>query len=74
MSLDTHRTAGPVAAQEMSEGLGKFQTALEAFGAAADAYQGYQWWKDWGTGMQAIRQFGETALDPTVGETVLRAP
>jgi hypothetical protein len=58
----------------MSEGLGRFQTALEAFGAAADAYQGYQWWKDWGTGMQAIRQFGETALGPAVGETALRAP
>ena len=67
-------TTGPVAAQEMSEGLGKLQTALEAFGAAADAYQGYQWWKDWSTGMRAMRQFGETALGPAVGETALRAP
>jgi hypothetical protein len=67
-------TSGPIAAHEISEGLGKFQTALEAFGAAADAYQGYQWWKDWGTGIRAMRQFGETALGPAVGETALRAP
>jgi hypothetical protein len=58
----------------MSEGLGKLQTALEAFGAAADAYQGYQWWKDWSTGMRAMRQFGETVFGPAVGETALRAP